>query len=161
MELGWNFGRSLQKVIPMLIIHPFAQKLKNGKENPKNYPYWDELVQLLVQRNEHIIQIGVEGERQLVPDFRKNLSIVELRALINQCRTWIGVDSFFQHLAWSEKKRGFVLWSVSDPKIFGHKENTNLLKSRDYLAENQFFWWDFTEHNPDAFVKPEEVIKFL
>jgi ADP-heptose:LPS heptosyltransferase len=142
----------------MIIISPYAKALLNGKQNPKNYPYWKELIELI---DEPIIQIGIEGEKQLVPDFRKNLPIAELRQLIAQCRTWIGCDSFFQHLAWECDKQGIVLWSVSDPLIFGHPENINLLKNRDYLAQNQFLWWDLTEYNPDAFVKPEEVIKSL
>ena len=142
----------------MIIISPFAKKLHSIKNNPKNYPYWKELIALI---DEPIIQVGVEGEYQLVPDFRKNLPIVELKELIALCRIWIGVDSFFQHLAWVCNKPGIVLWSVSDPLIFGHPENTNLLKSRDYLASNQFLWWDFTEYNAEAFVLPEEVVKFL
>ena len=132
--------------------------MRRRKQNAKNYPYWKELIALI---DEPIIQIGIEGEEQLVPDFRKNLPISELRQLIAQCRTWIGCDSFFQHLAWEAGKQGIVLWSVSDPLIFGHPENINLLKNRDYLAKNQFLWWDLTEYNPDAFVKPEEVIKSL
>lgn len=142
----------------MIIIHPYAKPLINGKQNPKNYPYWKELIELI---SEDIIQIGVEGESQLVPDFRKGLSLIELRQLIKECRTWIGVDSFFQHLAWSEGKKGIVLWSVSDPNIFGHPENINLLKDKSYLADNQFLWWDFTEYKPEAFVYPKEVIKWL
>jgi ADP-heptose:LPS heptosyltransferase len=142
----------------MIIIHPFAKPLQNGKQNPKNYPFWQELIQLI---NEPIIQIGVDGEEQLVDNFKKNLPIIELRQLIKECRTWISVDSFFQHLAWSEDKKGIVLWSVSDPKIFGHIENTNLIKDRSYLSEKQFLWWDFTEYNINAFIEPKEVIKFL
>jgi ADP-heptose:LPS heptosyltransferase len=142
----------------MIIIHPYAKTLTNGNKNPKNYPYWKELIALI---DEPIVQIGVDGEEQLVPDFRMNLPIIELRQLIKDCRTWIAVDSFFQHLAWSEGKAGIVLWSVSDPLIFGHPENHNLLKNRDYLAQNQFLWWNLTEYNIDAFVKPEEVIKSL
>lgn len=142
----------------MILIHPWAKKLTNGKENPKNYPYWKELISMI---DEPIVQVGIEGEAQLVDDFRTNLSLIELRQLIKECRIWVGIDSFFQHLAWSEGKPGIVLWSVSDPVIFGHPENTNLLKSRDNLAKNQFLWWDFTEHNPDTFVSPEEVIKLL
>jgi ADP-heptose:LPS heptosyltransferase len=142
----------------MIIIHPYAKPLINGKRNPKNYPYWKELIELI---DEPIIQIGVEGEEQLVPDFRKGLSLIELRQLIKECRTWIGVDSFFQHLAWSEGKKGIVLWSVSDPNIFGHAENINLLKDRSYLALNQFLWWDFTEHNSESFISPKEVLKWL
>ena len=144
----------------MILIHPYAKPLKNGKENPKNYPYWEELIQK-IPKSIHIIQVGVDGEKQLVEDFRKSLSILELRHLLDECKTWIGVDSFFQHLAWSESKPGIVLWSVSDPLIYGHPENWNLLKSRDYLAPNQFLWWDFTAFDENSFVKPEEVIKFL
>ena len=144
----------------MILIHPYAKKLISGKENPKNYPYWEELIQK-IPKSIHIVQIGIEGEKQLVDDFRRNLPINQLRQLIKDCRIWIGVDSFFQHLAWSENKAGIVLWSVSDPLIYGHTANNNLLKDRVYLAKNQFLWWENTEHNPDAFVKPKEVIKFL
>lgn len=144
----------------MILIHPYAKPLKNGKENPKNYPYWEELIQK-IPKSIHIIQVGVDGEKQLVKDFRKSLSILELRHLLDECKTWIGIDSFFQHLAWDCQKPGIVLWSVSDPLIFGHPENMNLLKDRKYLAPNQFLWWDFTAFDENSFVKPEEVIKFL
>ena len=158
MELERQSARCFQKALPMIIISPYAKALQNGKRNPKNYPFWKELIGLI---SEEIIQVGVEGEEQLVPDFRKNLALTELKELIHECRIWVGCDSFFQHLAWSEGKPGIVLWSVSDPLIFGHTENTNLLKDRAYLAQNQFLWWDFIEHNPDAFVSPEVVLKCL
>jgi len=142
----------------MILIAPFAKPLMNGKTNPKNYPYWKELLALI---SEEIVQVGVDGEEQIAPKFLKNLPVARLRELIAECRIWIGCDSFFQHLAWDCQKPGVVLWSVSDPLIYGHPENTNLLKSRDYLVQNQFLWWDFTEYNPDAFLKPEEVIKYI
>jgi ADP-heptose:LPS heptosyltransferase len=142
----------------MILIAPFAKPLMNGKTNPKNYPYWKELLALI---SEEVVQVGVDGEEQITQQFLKNLPIARLRELIVECRIWIGCDSFFQHLAWDCNKPGVVLWSVSDPLIYGHPENINLLKSRDYLAQNQFLWWDFTEYNPDAFLKPEEVIKYI
>ena len=142
----------------MIIISPYAKKLMNGKENPKNYPYWKELITLI---DEPIIQVGIEGETQLVDDFRKNLSIIELTVLLKECRTWISCDSFFQHLGWDKNKQGIVLWSVSDPLIYGHLENINLLKDRSYLADNQFLWWDFIEYDAERFVKPEVVLECL
>jgi len=142
----------------MIIISPYAKALRSGKQNAKNYPYWKELIALI---KEPIIQVGVEGEKQLVDDFRKNLSLKELENLINECRTWISCDSFFQHFAWDKKKYGIVLWSVSDPLIFGHTENINLLKDRKNLVSNQFLWWEDTEHDPYKFVQPEEVLKYL
>lgn len=139
----------------MIVISPYSKKLLNGKQNPKNYPYWRELIAMI---DDHIVQVGVEGEEQLVPDFRKNLSIAELRQLLRECKTFISCDSFVQHLGWDVGKKGIVLWSVSDPNIYGHPENINLLKDRKYLAENQFLWWEFVNHNPESFVSPEEVI---
>ena len=142
----------------MIIIHPFSKALPSGKVNPKNFPYWQELVAMI---DEPIVQIGVTGERQLVDDFRCDLPIAELRNLIKECRTWVGVDSFFQHLCWTENKPGVVLWSVSDPMIFGHPENTNLLKDRRFLNPNQFLWWDATEFNIDSFLLPVEIIPHI
>jgi ADP-heptose:LPS heptosyltransferase len=139
----------------MIVISPYSKKLLNGKQNPKNYPYWHELIAMI---DDHIVQVGVDGEEQLVPDFRKNLSIAELRQLLRECKTFISCDSFVQHLGWDVGKKGIVLWSVSDPNIYGHPENINLLKDRKYLAENQFLWWEFVNHNPESFVSPEEVI---
>lgn len=142
----------------MIIISPYSQKLTNGKTNPKNYPFWKELIPLI---DDHIVQVGVEGEEQLVSDFRKNMPIQALCELLHECRTWISCDSFLQHLGWHEGVRGIVLWSVSDPLIFGHPENLNLLKSRDYLVPNQFLTWDHTEHKSERFVAPEVVAKHL
>jgi len=142
----------------MILIAPYAKALHSGKENPKNYPFWPELLALI---DEPVVQVGIAGEQKLVDDFRQNLSIAELRQLIKDCRTWISCDSFFQHLAWAEGKPGIVLWSVSDPNIYGHPENTNLLKSREHLADNQFLWWENYDHNPDAFVMPQDVLIHL
>lgn len=142
----------------MIIISPYSKALRNNKTNPKNYPYWKELIRLI---KEPIVQVGIEGEEQLVEDFRKNLSLSELRLLVNKCKTWISCDSFFQHLGWDCKKYGIVLWSVSDPLIFGHPENINLLKDRNNLVQNQFLWWEQTEYDANKFVSPEMVIESL
>ena len=95
----------------MILIAPYAKKLRTGKRNPKDYPYWSELLEMI---DEPVVQIGVDGEEVLVEDFRKNLPIAELRSLVKQCKTWIGCDSFFQHLAWDEKKPGICLLYTSD-----------------------------------------------
>lgn len=142
----------------MIIISPYAQKLRNGKNNPKNYPYWKELITLI---DEPIVQIGVEGEEQLVEDFRKNLCLLNLESLVNESRTWISVDSFFQHFCWDLGKPGIVLWGQSDPNIFGHPENINLLKGREYLRKHQFWMWEQCDYRDDCWVTPEEVLKHL
>ena len=144
----------------MIIISPFAKQMRNGAPHPKNYPlnYWYEL---LPQIDEPIIQVGVTGETQLVPDLKVNLSLGELKNLVNECRTWISVDSFFQHFCWDLGKRGIVIFGQSDPNIFGHPENINLLKDRKYLRERQFWMWEQCDFNPAVFVKPDVILEAL
>ena len=142
----------------MILIHPFARDLRDGRPNPKNYPHWEELISKI---DEPIIQIGTSSEPQLVPDFEPDLPLDCLAQLVQECRTWIGIDSFFQHFCWDLGKPGIVLWGQSDPLIFGHPENINLLKDRKYLRQDQFLIWDRAENIPDAFVTSEEVLKHL
>lgn len=143
----------------MIIISPYSKKLRNGKTNPKNYPYWKELIPLI--KYDTVIQVGVTGEEQLVEEFHKDLNLQQLAELVDRCRTWISVDSFFQHFCWDLGKPGIVLWGQSDPSIFGHSENLNLLKDRKYLREKQFWIWEQCEFREDCWVSPEEVAKQL
>lgn len=142
----------------MIIISPYSKFMRNGQKHPKNYPYWE---QVLKQIKEPVIQVGVEGEAQLVSDFRKNLSLVELGKLVNESKTWLSCDSFMQHFCWDLGKPGIVVFGQSDPNIFGHPENINLLKDRKYLREKQFWIWEQAEFIEEAFVSPDVVIDAL
>jgi ADP-heptose:LPS heptosyltransferase len=150
----------------MIIISPYARPLRNGKPHPKDYPCWKELIPLI---DEPIVQVGVQGEIQLVPDFRTNLSLTDLAKLVGECKTWIAVDSFFQHFCWDLGKKGIVLFGQSNPEIFGHPENFNLFNKREigpgcwfpYFREQQFWLWEQAEVIPEAFVKPEVVLEHL
>ena len=142
----------------MIIISPFSRGIRNGQTHPKNYPYWKEVISHI---DEEIIQVGVHGEEQLVPDFRCNLALYELAALVTQCKTWASCDSFLQHFCWDLHKPGIVLFGQSDPNIFGHPENVNLLKDRKYLREKQFWIWEQAEYLDESFVDPEVVLDAL
>lgn len=142
----------------MIIISPYSKTMRSGAKHPKNYPYWEKV---LSRVKEPVIQIGVEGEAQIVHDFRKNMTLLELAKLVNECKTWLSCDSFFQHFCWDLNKPGIVVFGQSDPEIFGHPENINLLKDRSYLREKQFWIWEQAEYKEDAFVDPEIVIEAL
>jgi ADP-heptose:LPS heptosyltransferase len=146
-----------------IIISPYSRKLRNGNQNPKNYPYWQELVEKLNERGYDVIQIGVQDEVPIkgVIDVKYNLPLEELKALAIECYTFISVDNFFPHLMSHTSKRGIVLWGRSDPKIFGYSQNINLLKDVKYLRSNQFDIWESIEYNPDIFIKPDEIIDFI
>jgi len=146
------------------VISPYSKKMRNGKENPKNYPYWNEVISSLKSKNgNYVVQIGIEGEAELsgVDRFLKGNSLKELELLLKDCNTWASVDNFFQHLASSIGKRGVVVFGPSDPKIFGYQENENLLKDRKFLKPRQFDIWEKTEFNSDAFVEPQVVVEAL
>lgn len=142
----------------MIILSPWARQLRENKPHPKNYPYWKEVI---AEIDEEIIQVGIEGEIQLVDNFKKNLTLYELAALVTQAKTWISVDSFFQHFCWDLNKPGIVIFGQSDPVIFGHDININLLKDRKYLREKQFWLWEQTEYDAESFVDPSVVIQEL
>jgi len=148
-----------------LIISPYSRALRNGKMNPKNIPdeYWTAIVSGLKSKDVYICQIGVHGEKKIegVDEFIINQSLKELKKLLDECSIWISIDNFFQHFAWFYGKPGVVIFGQSDPLIFGHPENINLLKDRNYLRKGitQYQTWEEVSRNDDAFISPEEVIK--
>lgn len=144
-----------------IILFPYAKTMRDGRAHPKNYPWWPELVKMLEADGHELIQVGLEHEPKLVSDFRANLSIPELEQLVQSADTWIGVDSFGQHLGWSLSRRGLAIFGPSDPLIFGHKENVNVLKDRKYLREQQFWWWEQTEFVEESFSSPQEVYEIF
>ena len=139
----------------MILIHAHPAKIHDGLVNAKSYPWWSELIRLL--SGQHIIQIGLEDEEQLVNDFRKNLKLKDIENLVKDCYFWISIDSFLPHLAHHLSKPGVVIWGVSDPNIFGYSENLNILKDRKYLRKNQFGIWSEQSYVEDAFLKPQEI----
>ncbi len=42
----------------MIIISPYTKALKSGKPNPKDYPYWEEVLKGI---NEPVVQTGLLG----------------------------------------------------------------------------------------------------
>lgn len=149
-----------------IILSPYSRKLRGTtKENPKNWPleYWVILIKKLKEKNYSVVQLGVEGEEIIlgVDKFLKNLPLKEISSLIKEAFTWVSIDSFLPHLGYLIGKPGVVIFSQSDPLIFGHAENKNLLKDRKYLRSNQFGTWEEAEYNKEAFVEPERVLNAL
>ena len=148
-----------------IIISPYSRQLRNGGDNAKNWPkkYWVELVKTLKEKGNHITQIGRSGEEKIdgVDDIKYDLPLVELGVLLDSCTTWISVDNFWPHFCHLHNKPGVALFAQSDPNIFGHSENVNLLKDRKYLKDRQFDIWEYCPYIEEAFVTPSEVIGAL
>lgn len=148
--------RVIKKVV---VICPFSRNLPTGEENPKNFPYWEELVQQMKDFGCYVIQIGVSGEKFIGADeVIFNASNERLLEVLNGCDTFVSIDSFFPHFAHYHGKHGIVIFSQSDPNLFGYPENLNILKSRDYLRKEQFWLWTQTKFNKDAFISSKVVL---
>jgi ADP-heptose:LPS heptosyltransferase len=147
-----------------IIISPWSQNLRNGKQNPKNYPYWNELIAIIKQNPEaYIIQIGRGDEQKLegVDEYAFDLSLPQLKELLMSSDTFFSVDSFFPHMAHHYGKHGVVLFSKSDPRIFGYEENLNIFKGIQYLRPDQYQLWEACDYDKDAFVEPEKVLEAI
>jgi hypothetical protein len=145
-----------------IIISPYSQRLKDDKKNAKNYPYWNEVISS-IKHNNHITQIGVSYETKLegVHDFKTNLNFKQLEELVRSSDIWMSVDNFFPHFCNSIGIRGIVIFSKSDPKIFGYPTNINLLKDRSYLRPDQFGLWNACEFDETAFLDPRVIIELI
>ena len=145
-----------------VLISPYSKKLKTSKNNAKNYPYFKELVRLLKDDGIKTIQVGIEGEDSIGCDEDMfDLSIDNLTSLIEESYSWISVDNFFHHLAWTIGKRGNVIFGPSDPSIYGHSENNNILRNKRYMVKNQFDVWENIVFNELAFDEPNKVFEKL
>lgn len=147
----------------MIVISPYSRPLRNGKRNPKNYPYWNKLVKGLKEKGHRVVQIGVQGEHKIpgVDEVKLNMKLKDLKTLLLECDTWISVDNFLPHLAEHIKKPGIVIWGRSNPTNFGYAQNNNILKDVKYLRDEQFKWWEDVEYSEDVFVKPDVILKFI
>lgn len=117
--------------------------------NAKSYPYWDELILLL--KNHEIKEIkGILTTPQL-------LDIVKWSDVV------ITIDSFLPHFIKYHKidKKVVVLWGISDPELFGYKDNINLLKDKKYLRPNQYAKWDDVPNIKESWVSPDKILQSL
>lgn len=142
-----------------ILIQPYAAMPKDATElgkNPKDWPYFDKLIEAMPQHE--WLQIGfgnkpIKGAKELVTN-RKGVI-----ALIEECDTWISVDTWLQHVATLTcRKRGIVLFSKSEPNMFGHPQNINLLKSKMYV-QSPYAEWLAANYSAAAFVSVEKVIE--
>ena len=67
-----------------VLISPFAQTLRNGKVNPKQFPYWKELVALMIKTDIEVIQIGSTKDPKIegVTEFKQNLNFTEIKNMV-------------------------------------------------------------------------------
>lgn len=150
-------------MIKKVIISPFSKKLRNGKNNSKNYPYFQKVVDDLKKKGIWVIQIGSKDEERLqnVDEYQFDLSLKDLKDLVLECDTWVSVDNFMGHFGAWIKKSGIVIWGKSNPELFGYQENINLYKDKKYFRDKQFAIWEEEPFDSKVFVGPEKVVETI
>jgi len=148
-----------------IVISPYSRSLRSGKRNAKNYPHWEELVELIKEKDHEVIQIGTKEEIPIssTDDFLIGLPLKEIAELISNCDLWISVDNFLPHFCNFKKieTQGIVIFSKSNPDIFGYPQNKNVFKSRRCFRKEQFAIWEEQEYDPDAFIAPHYVMQVI
>jgi hypothetical protein len=144
-----------------IVISPYSRSVPKSMVNPKDYPLWVEVVRDLHARGFTTTQIGVEGEPSIGAHERvRNPSFREIVEMVEDAVTWISVDNFLPHLCRCHGlQQGVVIFSRSDPKLFGYPKNTNLLLDPVFLRKDQYGVWERSEPVNDAsFVPPSAVV---
>jgi hypothetical protein len=142
-----------------IAILPFTNS-KPGKSNAKNYHRWPEVVRMLKVAGHHTTQIAISEDDDIGCDGRiVNPNHDKIVETLSQHDTWATIDSFLQHLAaaFTPDKVGTVVFGPSDPRIFGHGHNNNVIAQPTRLREDQFAFWHDVKHDPEAFPTPEAV----
>lgn len=118
---------------------------RGNLNNAKSYPFWEELLVLLKDHE--------------VKEIKGILKEQEIKDLVKEADCVVTIDTFLIHFIKYYKLTTptIVIWGLSDPLIFGYKDQTNLLKGRKYLRSGQFLWWKDIPNNPEVFVTPETV----
>lgn len=146
-----------------IIICPYARPLRgehSTRVNPKNYPFFPELITLMRKEGYFVTQVGGTGEAKLVcDDYKLGLPMKQLKELLLATTGWVAVDNFFGHFASYYGKRGITIWGQSDPIIYGYPQNFNLLKSRGWLRDDQYGLWESVPFLKEAFIEPEYVLE--
>lgn len=145
-----------------ILLSPYSRKLLNGKVNPKNYLYFPFVISKIRAKypEARFVHVGTSDREQFpgTAEHLVDLPMWELKKRLDSCFTWISVDNFFHHFAAYYGKMGIAIFTVSDPNIFGHPINYNLLKDRLYLRKRQYQLWEQCEEIPGSSIPEETVV---
>lgn len=146
----------------IVLISAFSRKLKHGRENPKNYPYFNEVIEgiknIYPEAKFYQVKLSEEPKLEKVDEVLNDLTIPELKIILDKCETWLSIDNFFHHFAAYYGKMGIVIFTVSDPALFGHYINFNIYKDKKYFRENQFGLWEECPVIENPYIEPQKVV---
>jgi ADP-heptose:LPS heptosyltransferase len=112
--------------------------MQNGKPNPKNWPYWFELISLLVSAGHHIEQCGEEHDTRICGSFIHRISMETVIEDLNRYDLCLCVDTWLQHAAVAAGVPAVVIWTATNPEVFGNAANINVVAESPRFAKDQY-----------------------
>jgi len=122
-----------------IAIAPFSKINVPIPFNPKNWPFWGELVSVLKKQGHKITQFAVAGEPSFgCHEFCVNAKMDKVKEILSKMDFCICVDTWLQHACNTLGIPCIVIWSVTDPEIFGYPHHVNLIGDKECFSENQY-----------------------
>ena len=122
-----NFSRKYySKSKEVITINPTSKCSKNQEWNLEN---WAAVIREFPEFK--FIQIGLSDEEYIqgADDFRGKLSLREACVAVKNSILFVGVDSFFGHVASALDINSVILFGDSSPEIYSHHNSTFIYKN--------------------------------
>ena len=140
LEFLEKFKKQFNK--PLLMIQPFGSTCTKYNYDPMKKSLRDYFVKEIIEKyqNDYII-LQLHDSTQYHFDNTislSNYSLRELFSIVSICDKFISCDSMLPHISAAFDKKTFVLWSITDEKIFGHPIHINYRENtlQDYFIPN-------------------------
>lgn len=121
-----------------ILIAPFSRMLETGKPNPKNWPHWYRVCKSLELAGHQVYQTGQDYEPRVCSEFvgllPQKTALLDLRAY-DLC---LCVDTWLQHAARAAGVPCVVVWTATDPAIYSHAANVNVIAAEPRYAKLQY-----------------------
>ena len=122
-----RFGKTIMDKFRFPVtINPTSFCSKNEEWDISN---WTKIISQFPQID--FIQIGKSDEQKIsgAIDYRGVYNLRECIAILKNSKIYLGVDSFFGHVASAFDIKGIILFGDSSPFVYGHDNNINIYKA--------------------------------
>lgn len=132
-------------------------------DNAKSYPWWQAVVALLQDKGHDCYQFFSpnSNEQDVGANYKLIGTLEEIEKILPTLDCFISTDTFIQHLVVAKciDIKGVVIWSKSDPNIFGYPERFVNLYKPEYFRHNQYDVWLGEQRDLNSFPSVQEVVK--
>ena len=133
-------------------------------DSAKAYPFWQQLVGILQYQGHELYQFmspnGTDTDMEC--NYKLIGTVDEIVKILPTLDLFISVDTFLPHLVVAKKIpiKGIVIWSLSDPKLFGYEQFINVSK-KEYFRKDQYNVWIGVKRVKEAFPTAIEVAGYV